>query len=192
MFWPRGFSRTNRGPTDPFSALRRDIVAGDVNKFHLRQERPISFGRDLGLLFGLLAANISLPTELHRASCNASPGFGRVKIEMRPRTSIGGKKARPGGRGRIIIFRMRKWFFILLAGLGLAAPARGDAVDDLMRDAMEQHPIPGAALAIIRGGRTVQGQSWPGKSQDWTCKMKNAGILHFAFIILHFQVIPAT
>jgi CubicO group peptidase (beta-lactamase class C family) len=51
---------------------------------------------------------------------------------------------------------MRKWFFILLAGLSWAAQARGDAVDDLMRDALRQHPIPGAALAIIRDGRTVK------------------------------------
>jgi CubicO group peptidase (beta-lactamase class C family) len=65
-------------------------------------------------------------------------------------------KARPGGRGGITVLRMRKWFFIFLAGLGWAAQARGDAVDDLMRDALRQHPIPGAALAIIRNGRTVK------------------------------------
>ena len=51
---------------------------------------------------------------------------------------------------------MRRWFFILLAGLGLAAQGRGDAVDDLMREALRQHPIPGAALAIVRGGQTVK------------------------------------
>ena len=65
-------------------------------------------------------------------------------------------KARPGERGRIIVSRMQSWFFILLAGLGWAAQARGDAGDDLMRDALRQHPIPGAALVIIRGGRTVK------------------------------------
>lgn len=51
---------------------------------------------------------------------------------------------------------MRSWLLILLAGLGLAAQGRADAVDDLMRDAMRQHPIPGAALAIIRRGQTVK------------------------------------
>jgi CubicO group peptidase (beta-lactamase class C family) len=51
---------------------------------------------------------------------------------------------------------MRSWFLILLAGLSLAAQGRGDAVDDLMREAMRQHPIPGAALAIIRDGQTVK------------------------------------
>jgi len=51
---------------------------------------------------------------------------------------------------------MRSWWLILLAGLGLAIQGRGDAVDDLMRDALRQHPIPGAALAIIRGGQTVK------------------------------------
>jgi CubicO group peptidase (beta-lactamase class C family) len=51
---------------------------------------------------------------------------------------------------------MRSWFFIVLAGLGLAGQGRGDAVDDLMREAMRQHPIPGAALVIVRGGKTVR------------------------------------
>ena len=58
--------------------------------------------------------------------------------------------------GRITISAMRSWRLILLAGLGLASQGRGDAVDDLMRDAMRQHPIPGAALAIVRGGQTVK------------------------------------
>ena len=57
---------------------------------------------------------------------------------------------------RIILPAMRSWLLILLAGLGLAAQGRADAVDDLMRDAMRQHPIPGAALAIIRRGQTVK------------------------------------
>jgi CubicO group peptidase (beta-lactamase class C family) len=51
---------------------------------------------------------------------------------------------------------MRSWLIILLSGLGLAAQAGGDAVDDLMREAMRRHPIPGAALAVMRGGRTVK------------------------------------
>ena len=76
-------------------------------------------------------------------------------------------KARPGGRGRIIISRMRKWFFILLAGLAWAAQARGDAVDDLMRDALRQHPIPGAALAIVRGGRTVKTAAYGMANLEW-------------------------
>ena len=51
---------------------------------------------------------------------------------------------------------MRSCCLILLAVLGLAAPGRCDAVDDLMADAMRHHPIPGAALAIVRGGQTVK------------------------------------
>jgi CubicO group peptidase (beta-lactamase class C family) len=51
---------------------------------------------------------------------------------------------------------MRSCCIVLLAGLGLAAQGKGDAVDDLMADAMRQHPIPGAALAIVRGGQTVK------------------------------------
>jgi len=57
---------------------------------------------------------------------------------------------------RIILSPMRNWFLILLGLLSLAAQGRGDAVDDLMREAMRQHPIPGAALAIIRDGQTVK------------------------------------
>ena len=62
---------------------------------------------------------------------------------------------------------MRSWFVILLAGLGLVAQARGDAVDDLMRDAMRQHPIPGAALAIVRGGQTVKTAAYGMASLEW-------------------------
>jgi CubicO group peptidase (beta-lactamase class C family) len=62
---------------------------------------------------------------------------------------------------------MRKRFLILLAGLGWVAPARGDAVDDLMRDAMKQHPIPGAALAIIRGWRAVKTAAYGMANLEW-------------------------
>jgi CubicO group peptidase (beta-lactamase class C family) len=51
---------------------------------------------------------------------------------------------------------MRSWFLIFLACLGLAAQTRGDEVDDLLREAMRQHHIPGAALAIVRDGHTVK------------------------------------
>jgi CubicO group peptidase (beta-lactamase class C family) len=51
---------------------------------------------------------------------------------------------------------MRSWIYIVLAGLGLAGQGRGDAVDDLMREAMRQHPIPGVALVVVRGGKTVK------------------------------------
>ena len=69
--------------------------------------------------------------------------------------------------GKIMTWAMRKWFFILLAGLGWAAQARGDAVDDLMRDALRQHPIPGAALAIVRGGRTVKTAAYGMANLEW-------------------------
>jgi len=66
-----------------------------------------------------------------------------------------------------MVGRMRRWFFILLAGLGWAGQARGDAVDDLMREALRQHPIPGAALAIIRGGRTVKTAAYGSANLEW-------------------------
>ena len=69
--------------------------------------------------------------------------------------------------GRIIVSAMRSWLLILLAGLGLAAPGRGDAVDDLMRDAMRQHPIPGAALAIVRRGQTVKTAAYGMANLEW-------------------------
>lgn len=62
---------------------------------------------------------------------------------------------------------MRSWLFILLAGLGLAAQARGDAVDDLIGDAMKRHPIPGAALVIVRGGQTVKTAAYGMANLEW-------------------------
>jgi CubicO group peptidase (beta-lactamase class C family) len=69
--------------------------------------------------------------------------------------------------GKIMTWAMQSWFFILLVGLGWAAQARGDAVDDLMRNAMRQHPIPGAALAIIRDGRTVKTAAYGIANLEW-------------------------
>jgi CubicO group peptidase (beta-lactamase class C family) len=40
-------------------------------------------------------------------------------------------------------------------------------VDDLMRDALRQHPIPGAALAIVRGGRTVKTAAYGMANLEW-------------------------
>jgi CubicO group peptidase (beta-lactamase class C family) len=90
------------------------------------------------------------------------PGGRESKPKLRigsPETIRAGRWARSKldrGRGGIILPAMRSWFLIFLACLGLAAQTRGDEVDDLLREAMRQHHIPGAALAIVRDGHTVK------------------------------------
>ena len=51
---------------------------------------------------------------------------------------------------------MRSALTVLLLILCLAGRAGADAVDDLMRSEMGRHPIPGAALTIIKSGQTVK------------------------------------
>jgi CubicO group peptidase (beta-lactamase class C family) len=51
---------------------------------------------------------------------------------------------------------MRGALTALLLSLGLAARAGADAIDDLMRSEMGRHPIPGAALVVVKNGRTVK------------------------------------
>ncbi|MGD1085453.1 MAG: serine hydrolase domain-containing protein, partial [Verrucomicrobiota bacterium] len=51
---------------------------------------------------------------------------------------------------------MRSALTVLLLSLCLATRAGADAVDDLMRSEMRRHPIPGAALTIIKNGQTVK------------------------------------
>jgi len=47
-------------------------------------------------------------------------------------------------------------FGVILVALSFATCAAADAVDDYLRDAMQHHPIPGAALAIVRGTNIVK------------------------------------
>ena len=51
---------------------------------------------------------------------------------------------------------MRGALIALIFSLGLAAPAQGDAVDDLIQSEMRRHPIPGLALTVVKNGQTVK------------------------------------
>jgi CubicO group peptidase (beta-lactamase class C family) len=54
------------------------------------------------------------------------------------------------------MLKRRSSRFLVATGLVLTALGRADQVDDYVRKTMDQHRIPGVALTVIQGGKTVK------------------------------------
>ncbi len=57
---------------------------------------------------------------------------------------------------------------LMLMGWGFVRPALGDAVDDLVRDQMNRHPIPGLALEIIQNGKPTKIAGYGLANLEWS------------------------
>ncbi|HUD47928.1 MAG TPA: serine hydrolase domain-containing protein [Candidatus Baltobacteraceae bacterium] len=56
---------------------------------------------------------------------------------------------------------------LILVTSGFVRPAGADAVDDLVRDRMNQHPIPGLSLEIIRNGKPTKIAAYGLANLEW-------------------------
>ena len=62
-----------------------------------------------------------------------------------------------------------KWLalILMLIGSGFVRPVAADAVDDLVRDQMNRHPIPGLALEIVRNGKPAKIAGYGLANLEW-------------------------